>query len=242
MKNLSVFVFGVVSYLIGVSALVGWILTMLRVMPFEAGPIHYPNSLGTQIAIGLFLMSIFALQHTIMARSNFKAKISKIIPAAAERSLFVLLTGIVLWGVLIFWPYNNEIIWEISSPLIYKLMIGFAVFGWIYLFAASFAINHFELFGLQQTFNYFRNKTSAKVPFVERLMYKFDRHPLMTGSLIGSWSTPVMRMDHLMFNLIVTAYIIFGVSLEEKSLITQWGDSYLNYKKRVKSLVPTIRL
>ena len=114
-----------------------------------------------------------------------------------------------------------------------------ATLGWAYLFSSTFAINHFELFGVEQSYKYFKNQNLVKVPFKERFTYKFDRHPIMTGALLGIWATPVMRADHFIFSTLFTIYIIFGVSIEEKDLISQWDGSYLNYKKRVKSIVPT---
>jgi methanethiol S-methyltransferase len=166
---------------------------------------------------------------------------SKIIPAATERSLFILLAGIILWVILLFWPCDDSIVWNVSHDVTAKAILGLAVLGWIYMFLAIFAINHFELLGLQQTFNYFRDRNTPETPYVERLMYKFDRHPIMTGALIGMWVTPVMRMDHLLFSLFFTIYIIVGVSFKEKSLIELWGEDYISYKRRVASVVPTFR-
>ena len=72
-------------------------------------------------------------------------------------------------------------------------------------------------------------------------MYKIDRHPIMTGAMIGMWATPTMTADHLLFASLFTLYIIIGVSLEERELIKQWGDSYRSYKERVKSTVPFLQ-
>ena len=240
MKKILVFFFGVISYLIGVSALLGWIVVMLGVVPFSEGPLNYSGPSFINILIALSLTSLFAVQHTIMARESFKVKITKLIPVSAERALFVLLTGVILWAILILWPVNSEIIWAVDSGFLSKAIYGFAIFGWAYLFIASFAINHFELFGLEQVYRYLKGKDCEKVPFKERLMYKFDRHPIMTGAIIGMWATPVMRLDHLIFSIMFTIYIVIGVSIEERDLIRQWGDSYRSYKKRVKSIVPII--
>ncbi len=118
-------------------------------------------------------------------------------------------------------------------------LIAVAVAGWAYLFLASFAINHFELFGLRQVYQYFRGSEVTAVPFKERLMYRFDRHPIMTGALIGMWVTPHMRMDHLLFASMATLYIVIGVYFEERSLRRQWGATYDEYCARVGTIVPS---
>jgi protein-S-isoprenylcysteine O-methyltransferase Ste14 len=240
-KRTFVLLFGIFSYLIGVSGLVAWILCMLGVIPFQFGIAESMYATVTAYSIMLLMVFVFALQHTVMARNYFKSKITKLIAPEMERPLFVLMTGIIILLTLFIWPINPEIVWEVSQPGLQLALTGFAILGWVYLFAASFAINHFELFGLQQSFNYFQNKKSTQIPFKERLMYKFDRHPIMTGALIGMWSTPLMSLDHFFFSLFFTFYIIFGVSIEEKDLISQWGDTYIDYKNRVFSIVPTMR-
>ena len=71
-------------------------------------------------------------------------------------------------------------------------------------------------------------------------MYRFDRHPIMTGILIGMWVTPTMTLDHLLFAAGSTVYIWIGVHFEERSLRRQFGQQYVDYRKRVGTLVPTV--
>lgn len=243
MNRTIVLIFGVASYALGVSALVGWILTMLGILPFQMGLELLPNfSLLSSLVVSFLFTLMFAVQHTIMARSSFKDRISKVIPEAAERSLFVLTTGLILWMNLIFWPKNSTLVWHLESEVWSSLVVVISLTGWAYLFLASFAINHFELFGLQQVFLYFRGRDLKKVPFRERWMYRFDRHPIMTGALIGMWFTPSMTVDHLAFASFYSLYIVFGVAIEERDLIRNWGEGYIDYKNRVGSLVPTVKV
>ncbi|MFG1485987.1 methyltransferase family protein [Halobacteriovorax sp. RZ-2] len=235
-----VLAFGVISYLIGFSALVGWIGSMLGLIPFQYGIVDYTtDSLGSAFAIAIGLSALFAAQHTIMARERFKKFINKYIPAAAERSLYVLMSGITLHCAILFWPKNGVVMWNIENTMASTLIMSIGVAGWAYLFVASFALNHFELFGLEQAYNYYRGRPIQRVPFQESWMYSFDRHPIMTGALIGMWFTPEMTVDHLMFSGIFSAYIVGGVSIEERDLVRQWGSRYMDYRTRVKTIVPT---
>jgi len=236
-KRTFVLLYGISCYLFGVTSLLGWIAAMLGFMPFESGPVVYSGAV--QYVAAAALMALFAVQHTIMARPSFKEKLTQIIPKAAERSTFVLATAFVLWAMLIFWPHMPALVWSVEGTNAQLALTGIAGFGFAYLFIATFAINHFELFGLQQVYRYFRGQNLEPVPFRERLMYRFDRHPIMTGALIGSWVTPAMTTDHLLFSTMLTIYIVIGVSYEERDLFQHLGQTYADYAKRVKSVVPT---
>jgi len=236
-KRAAVLVYGVVSYTAGVAALVGWILHMLGVLEFTGGGLHLAVAGGVFFNLGL--MIAFGLQHSIMARPAFKKKWTKIIPQAIERSTFVLATGLVLGPVLFFWQPMDVTVWSVSIPAVRWALLGVALAGWAYLFLASFAINHFELFGLRQVYQYSRGRKVTGVPFKERMMYRFDRHPIMTGALIGLWVTPEMGLDHLLFSIMTTIYIVIGVYFEERSLRRDLGATYDDYAERVGTIVPT---
>ena len=236
--RVAVFAYGVAAYLIGVAALLALIFTMLGVVPFSGG---LPGGFGpgAGLALDLLLLVAFALQHSLMARPSFKARWTRIIPAAAERSTYVLATGLILFPLLALWQPMPAIVWSVEAPILRWPLIGLALTGWAYLFVASFAIDHFELFGLRQVYQALRGRPLTQAPFRERWMYRFDRHPIMTGVLIGVWVTPTMTMDHLLFAAGITVYVWIGVFFEERSLRRQWGRRYEEYRERVGTIVPT---
>ncbi len=236
--RISVFGYGVAAYAVGVTALLAVILTMLGVLPFTGGPLG-TLSFGAGLTLDVLLLVIFALQHSVMARPSFKERWTRLIPAAAERSTYVLATGLVLAPMLSLWQPMPNVVWSIETPVLRWCVLGVALAGWAYLFAASFAINHFELFGLQQVYQALRGRPLTSPPFKERWMYRFDRHPIMTGVLVGMWVTPTMRLDHLLFAAGSTLYVWIGVFFEERSLQRQWGRLYEEYRERVGTIVPT---
>ncbi len=236
--RIAVFGYGVVAYAIGVAALLALILTMLGVFPFAGVPLG-ASSFGAGLTLDALLLVVFALQHSVMARPSFKARWTRLIPAAAERSTYVLATGLVLAPMLALWAPMPNVVWSIDAPILRWCVLGLAVAGWAYLFAASFAINHFELFGLQQVYQTLRGRPLTEAPFRERWMYRFDRHPIMTGVLIGVWVTPTMTLGHLLFAAGSTLYVWVGVFFEERSLLRQWGSEYEEYRERVGAIVPT---
>lgn len=236
--RISVFGYGVVAYAIGVTALIAVILAMLGVLPFTGGPLG-TLGFGAGLTLDVLLLFAFALQHSVMARPTFKKRWTRLIPAAAERSTYVLATGLVLAPMLALWQPMPHVVWSIEAPILRWCVLGLALAGWAYLFAASFAINHFELFGLQQVYQTLRGRPLSEVPFQERWMYRFDRHPIMTGVLIGLWAAPTMTLDHLLFAVGSTLYVWVGVFFEERSLQRQWGTEYEAYRERVGTIVPT---
>lgn len=234
----AVFAYGVAAYVIGVGTLLALILIMLGVFHFTGGPLGQLG-LGAGLALDLLLLVAFALQHSVMARPSFKARWTRIIPAAAERSTYVLATGLVLATLLVLWQPMPAIIWSVDAPILRWSLLAAALCGLAYLLAASFAINHFELLGLQQVYQALRGRPLTWAPFRERWMYRFDRHPIMTGILIGMWVTPTMTLDHLLFAAGSTVYVLIGVHFEERSLLRQWGRRYEEYRERVGTIVPT---
>ena len=234
----AVFAYGVAAYAIGVAALLTVILFMLGVFRFTGGPLG-ELQVGAGLALDFLLLVAFALQHSVMARPSFKARWTRIIPVAAERSTYVLATGLALAPLLVFWQPMPAIVWSVEAPMLRWLLFSAALAGWAYLLAASFAINHFELFGLQQVYQVLRGRPFTHAPFRERWMYRFDRHPIMTGILIGIWVTPTMTLDHLLFAAGSTVYVWIGVHFEERSLQWQWGHLYEEYRERAGTIVPT---
>lgn len=237
LSRIGLLTYGIGSYLAGVAALIGLIFVMLGLLPFTGGPVHLKNpALAGLFNLGLVLA--FGLQHSLMARAGFKERWVRIIHPAMERSTYLLATGAVLLPALWLWQPMPAMVWSVEAPLARGLLTGAALLGWVYLFLASFAIDHFELFGLQQVWRAFRGKAPASVPFRERWMYRFDRHPIMTGVLLGIWATPVMTLGHLLFAAACTVYLCIGVHFEERALRRHWGAAYEDYRRRVGTIVP----
>ncbi len=155
-----------------------------------------------------------------------------------ERSTFLLATGAVLLPLVALWQPLPVVLWSLSSPVAREVLTGIGLLGWAYLFLATFAIDHFELFGLQQSWRGFRGQPPVPVPFRERWMYRFDRHPIMTGLLVGLWAAPEMTLGHLLFAAGLSAYVVIGVQFEERALRRQLGEVYESYRRRVPALVP----
>lgn len=185
-------------------------------------------------------LALFAVQHTIMARRSFKRAWTRIVPAVVERSTFVLVTCAILCTTYWQWRHLPGTVWEVHGPAAW-LLRGVSLLGWGIVLFSTFLIDHFELFGLRQVVRHFLGKHPEAPHFVERSLYRSVRHPLMLGFLVAFWATPVMSMGHLFFAAMCTGYILFGIQVEERSLIAEHGESYLDYRRRVPMLLPLRR-
>ena len=188
-------------------------------------------------AIDLLLLLLFAVQHTVMARPWFKRRWTRIVPAPAERTSFVLAASVVL--ALLFWLWRpvGGAVWSLPGPGAGALRAVYAA-GWAAAVSSTFLISHFDLFGLRQAWLHARRVRYSPPPFTERGLYRRIRHPLMAGFVVVFWSAPTMTAGHLLFAATATGYILVGIAFEEHDLIQSLGGTYAAYRARVPALIP----
>ena len=194
--------------------------------------------LAQALIVNMLLMAVFAVQHSVMARKQFKAWWTQFVPPQVERSTYVLLASLAL--VLLFWQWRPmpAPVWQIADPYLAMAVTALSFVGWLIVLTSTFLINHFELFGLQQIVNNLAGRSASAARFRTPLYYKFVRHPLYLGFIIAFWAAPTMTVGRLLFAAVTTAYIFVGIVLEERDLVELFGDEYRRYRQRVSMLVP----
>jgi len=197
-----------------------------------------PDNPGFAVVIDALLLSLFAAQHNVMARPEFKKWWTRIIPASAERSTYVLLSSLTLILLFIFWAPLPTVIWQLEQSVGIWLVNAAAALGWLVVLLSTFLINHFDLFGLRQVYGRFTGTDQSSRPFKTTGLYKYVRHPLMLGFLIAFWATPTMTLGHLLFAGFLTLWVLASIQLEERDLEAFHGEIYRVYKKRVPMLLP----
>ena len=196
------------------------------------------GSIGQALAINAALLALFALQHSIMARSWFKRAWTRIVPPAAERSTYVLFSSVAL--IVLFWQWRpiGGLVWQVNNELGRMAIYWIYAAGWMLLLIATFLINHFDLFGLRQVWLYVVGKPYSHLEFRTPLFYKFVRHPLYVGWLMAFWFTPTMTGAHLLFAVMTTVYILMAIRWEENDLIESHGEQYIQYRESVPMFIP----
>lgn len=238
MNRVIAFLYGVVSYLV-------FFVTILYAIGFITGLV-VPKTIDTgmvvplaeAIVVNVLLMTLFAVQHSLMARKGFKAWWTQYVPAPIERSTYVLLSSLAL--VLLFWQWRPipTVIWQIDDPAWAALVTGLSLLGFGMVFFATFLINHFELFGLHQVLNNLSGRTMPTQKFRTPVLYKVVRHPIYLGFIIAFWAAPTMTGGHLLFAAVTAGYILVGIWLEERDLTEMFGEQYREYCNRVGMLIP----
>ena len=249
-----VFAYGLFAFLVGFVGLVWFALLLADWMPAslsvdrgtaDVQAVNGSDSASPAVAISLVinvaLMVLFGLQHSVMARPGFKRVLTRVIPRAAERSTYVLLSGIVLILIAAWWQPLPGFVWQIENTPARVALSTLQMGGWLLLLAAAFTINAWDLFGVAQVWRYLQGKNEPTPEFTERGLYRIVRHPIQLGVLIGIWVTPVMSTSHLLLSTAMTLYILIALQLEERDLRNSLGDAYEDYRRRVPMLLPLPR-
>ncbi len=242
MKTIIMFVYSILAYLIAFASLLYWILSVSGLIPVISIDRTAGFSFTQAFIKDLGLVMLFGIQHSVMARKSFKKWITRILPMPIERSTYVLISGILLAFLVWQWEPMGGTIWTIpyDSVLYYIIYILFFA-GWTILFISTFLINHFDLFGLRQTYHELLKRPYRPLEFKVKAFYKYVRHPLYLGGIVGIWASPTMTLTHLCFAILLTGYFVLGALFEEKDLVSDFGDDYRNYQKETGMFIPHVK-
>jgi methanethiol S-methyltransferase len=238
MKRSLFFLYGVICYVIFLATFlyaVGFVGNFIVPKTIDTGN---QGGIGAVLVVNLLLLSLFAIQHSVMARQGFKKWWTKLVPRPIERSTYVLLSSIALIVLFYFWRPMPDEVWNTANTAPGLILTILYFLGWFIVLSGTFLINHFNLFGLHQVYLNLKKQEQQYPKFVTPFYYKFVRHPLMLGFIIAFWAAPVMTIGHLLFAMATTGYILIAIQLEERDLVHYHGEEYKRYQREVSQIIP----
>lgn len=239
-KRILIFLYGVICYAIFFGTFlyaIGFIGNFGVPVTIDGEP---TRPFGEALAINIALLTLFAVQHSVMARPAFKRWWTQYVPDAAERSTYVLASSLCLIVLFAFWEPMGGVIWSVQDPMGQAVLYAIFALGWATVLVSTFLINHFDLFGLRQVWLQLLGRPYTPLKFGTPVFYRYVRHPLYVGWLMAFWATPQMTAAHLVFALVTTGYILFAIRLEERDLMAAHPE-YAQYRQQVPMLVPRVR-
>ena len=197
-----------------------------------------PERFLTALLLNVGLVSVWALQHSVMSRRSFKERWTRLVPSHVERATYVLASGVALMLVMAAWTPVEGVVWKIEPEGARLLVYGLQAGAWLLILAASFEIDHYETLGLKQPFLAMKGRAPGTIDFQAKRIYRVVRHPIQTGIFVGMWAAPTMTASRFMFACLMTAYILLGLYFEERDLVRQFGERYRAYRRAVPGLLP----
>ncbi|UCF68796.1 MAG: isoprenylcysteine carboxylmethyltransferase family protein [Acidobacteriota bacterium] len=239
-KRIAFFAYGAACYIMFLGTFlyaIGWVGNLFVPTRLD-GP--RTASFGFALLIDLGLLTLFAVQHSGMARQGFKRVWTRIVPNEIERSTYVLFTNIALILMFALWQPLGGAVWNVEDPVGQTVLYALFAFGWGLVLVSTFLLDHFSLFGLRQVWAQLIGCKTPAASFVTPGPYRMVRHPLYLGFLLAFWATPTMTVAHLVFAVMTTGYILVAIQLEERDLIAEYGERYREYRRRVPMLIPSL--
>jgi len=232
--------YGLLSYVLSQVTIVyaiGFLGDFLVPKTVNSGPVP---DVWYAILLDAALLGLFAVQHSVMARPGFKRAWKRIVPEHLERSTYVLISALLLVLIYVFWQPIPTVLWDAAGTWMAPVLWAIFGAGWLLLVAGTHQIDHYALFGVKQVWMHYRGETYTPPEFQVTGLYRYVRHPIMTGFLLAFWAIPTMTVGHALFAGLATGYIFVGTFFEERDLLDRFGEQYARYRKSTPMLLPGI--
>jgi protein-S-isoprenylcysteine O-methyltransferase Ste14 len=178
----------------------------------------------------------FFTQHSVMVRKSFNQFLSRFLPEVYNGAIYSITSGIFLFLVVIFWQRTSVLLAaEGITRVLLRVMFILPIAGFIW---GNKALGFFDPSGIKAILDYQKGRKPRPVVFTVKGPYRWVRHPLYLFMIVMIWSCPNLTKDRLLFNILWSAWIFFGTMLEERDLVEQFGDAYLDYQQKVPMLFP----
>ena len=182
----------------------------------------------------VLLFTIFALHHSLMARTGAKARLTRIVPRDLERAVYVWIASLLFLAVCWMWQPLPGVIWR-TGGVIHWLLVAIQLIGVALTLRAARVVGVWELAGVKQP------DLTKPVEFRASGPFAIVRHPIYLGWLLIVFATPLMTTSQLLFAVISSAYLVAAIPWEERSLLEAFPDQYAVYQRQMRwRLIPGV--
>jgi methanethiol S-methyltransferase len=204
------------------------------------------SSLGARCLWNVFLFLGFGALHSGLAQKRAQSWIQAFLPPQLIRTFYLIVTGLSLAGVMGAWQPTEVWLWSVrglpSEWAMFLRVLEFMTF-WTCMLKAGHLLTRFgalEFLGFRQLGKSLQelHRTEGTPKLVISGLYRWVRHPVYSLTLGAFFLTPDMTLDRFLIFGGTCLYLAFGIPLEERKLVRQFGFSYENYRKSTSALFP----
>jgi len=165
----------------------------------------------------------------VMARPWFKQRVMGRMPEPMQRVTYVHMANAALFLLILLWQPIPTEIWNVEDTLAREALWLMFSAGWIILFLGAWSFGIRELLGIEQVMAW-RTGWRHAARLKTGLLYRYLRHPMYVGVLLGMWATPRMSVGHLLLALAMTGYVLIAMRYEERDLMQRFGSRYSHWR------------
>ncbi|HSE41336.1 MAG TPA: hypothetical protein VLH08_11285 [Acidobacteriota bacterium] len=226
------FILSIVCYVIGIGSMVAffWFIQFA----IDQTTTHLTWQAAT---VNTALFMVFPLQHSLLARPFLKEKIQHAVPPLFERPIYVGTSGAAMFIVLLGWQRFDPMLYHLKIAWPFDLVFYIAL---ALILVALKNLNHNAMFGLKQGYAIWKHTELRDEGLKTTGLFGRIRHPLTTLLIIVLWSHESMTLSRLQWNLLFTGYALLGTYFEERDLVKNFGQEYIDYKRQVPAFIPKL--
>ncbi|MBB1285000.1 isoprenylcysteine carboxylmethyltransferase family protein [Flavisolibacter sp. BT320] len=185
------------------------------------------------------LWIVYCVLHSVLASLSVKARVQKM---AGKRfrhyRLFYTLFAAVSLFAIVFYQLRMQSV-DLFPKTIFStlagILIGITGVGIMLVCIKKYFVSLSGIKSLVQ-------ETPSSQLMIKGI-HRYMRHPLYLGTFLAIWGLWLLAptLSLLISNVVITAYTLYAIQLEETKLIAEFGDQYRAYQKSVPKLIPRFR-
>ena len=148
------------------------------------------------------------------------------VPGPFERCTYVHMANLALFTLILLWQPIPIDVWRIDHKLPQRMLWVLFGAGWVIMFLGAWSFGIGELLGLKQMRAWQEGRSPPGPRLKNGRLYRWLRHPMYMGVLLGVWATPRMSIGHLLLSLGLTGYVLIAMRYEERDLLHRFGTRY----------------